>query len=331
MTKEVHREAVLKLRAAQLKEGHSLNSRKSYRGWIVRYRDARIEKRCRDVQSFLDLLIYGEDRVSPPTIHQAVNALVFYYKHVLERPIAPDSLTFPKRSRHRKQRDVPTHQEVMEIFSHMRGLPLLQAELLYGTSSRITALLTLRMKDLDLVRGNVQFQFDKGGKCRTLPLPRTLLPKLHAHIAAIRQQWIEDQAQGIICPIDPPSLAKKIGKRKLGSLPWYWLFPSASVRGKDRWHATSKSLSSALDRACVKTGSTRRISPHTLRHAGATALLDRGENPRRIQEHLGHTHLETTEIYLHSTARDGLASPLDAPPMQPDIVPHVPLRQAAQA
>lgn len=178
--KEEHREAALKLRAAQLKEGHLLNSRKSYRGWMIRYRDARLEKRCRDVQGFLDLLIHGEKYVAPPTIHQAVNALVFYHKHVLGRPIPPDSLKFPRRSRHKSQRDCPTHQEVMDIFSHMRGLPLLQAEMLYGTSGRITALLTLRMKDLDLVRGNVSFRFDKGGKSRTLPLPRTLLPKLHA-------------------------------------------------------------------------------------------------------------------------------------------------------
>lgn len=213
------------------------------------------------------------------------------------------------------------------MFSHMRGMPLLHAELLYGTAGRITALLTLRMKDLDLIRGNVTFRFDKGGKTRTVPLPRSILPKLHAHVAMVRQQWTEDQAAGVICPVDPPSLARKIGPRKLASLPWYWLFPSAALRGGERWHATSKSLSSSLDKAAKEAGITRRVSPHTLRHAGATALLERGENPRRIQEHLGHTHLETTEIYLHATGRDGLVSPLDIPP--PEAANVTPIRKPA--
>lgn len=316
----IHAEAIQKLRQAQLKEGHSKNTRDSYRGWVIQYREARISKQCQNLQKFLDLLIYGDRRVSPATIHQAVCALVFYHRNVLGIVIPPESLHFPRRNRHRNHPDIPTHQEVMDLFSHMRGLPLLQAELLYGTSARITALLSLRLKDIDLIRGTVSYRFDKGGKTRTIPLPRTILPKLHAHIAVIRQQWTEDHARGIHCPIDPPSLARKIGTAKLSTLPWYWLFPSSSIRGKERWHTTSKALSSSIDLAAKRSGIMRRITPHTLRHASATALLERGENPRRIQEHLGHTHLETTEIYLHATATDGLSSPLDAPPTHPRIL-----------
>lgn len=325
MRERDHRDAVLALKNAQLKAGHSRNTRISYRGWVIRYREARMAMACRDVQGFLDLLIHGGngiERVGAATIHQAVNALVFYHREVLGMPIPPDALKFPRRSRHRNHPDIPTHEEVLAMFSQMRGLPLLQAELLYGTAGRVTALLTLRLKDVDLMRGNVTFRFDKGGKTRTVPLPRTLMPKLHAHVAMVRQQWTEDHAAGVICPVDPPSLARKIGPGKLSSMPWYWLFPSAALRGKERWHATSRSLGSALDRAAVEAGITRRVNPHTLRHAGATALLERGENPRRIQEHLGHCHLETTEIYLHATGRDGLVSPLDAPPvMAPNVVP----------
>lgn len=213
------------------------------------------------------------------------------------------------------------------MFSHMRGLPLLQAELLYGTAGRITALLTLRMKDIDLLRGNLTFRFDKGGKTRTVPLPQSLLPKLHAHVAGVRQQWAEDHEAAVICPVDPPSLARKLGARKLASLPWYWLFPSAACRNGERWHATSRALSAALDKAAVAAGITRRVSPHVLRHAGATSLLERGENPRRIQEHLGHSNLETTEIYLHATGRDGLVSPLDVPP--PAATKVTPIRRPA--
>lgn len=321
--REVHREAIEKLRNAQLKEDHAKKTRDSYRGWVIRYRNARLQRRCRDVQGFLDILIHGHDgeRVGRDSISQAVNALVFYHRHVLNNPIPENSLKFPRRSRNRNHPDIPSHQEVVALFSHMRGLPLLQAEMQYGTASRPTALLSLRLKDVDLIRGNVTFRFDKGGKTRTVPLPQVLLPKLHAHIASIRLQWREDHDRGIICPVDPPSLMRKIGERKLATLPWYWLFPSAAVKGNHRWHATSRALSSALDRAAIESGITRRITPHSLRHAGATALVDRGENPRRIQEHLGHSRLETTEIYLHSTAKHGLKSPLDMPPSEAGVVP----------
>ena len=60
----------------------------------------------------------------------------------------------------------------------------------------------------------------------------------------------------------------------------------------------------------------KRVSPHVFRHSNATALLDRGENIRTIQEHLGHTNLETTEIYTHARGSESLISPLDLPPLQ---------------
>ncbi len=67
----------------------------------------------------------------------------------------------------------------------------------------------------------------------------------------------------------------------------------------------------------------KRVSPHVFRHSNATALLDRGENIRTIQEHLGHTHVETTEIYTHAKGSDAVISPLDLPPIQQIDVSHI--------
>lgn len=314
-----HREAIVALRAAQLKKGHALNTRKTYRHWVIRYREARLAHRCRDLQGWLDMLATGTDRVGPKTIKQALNALIFYHRHVLD--LDPGPLRIPRVPRHRNVPVWLTHPEVLAILSHMRGLPLLQAELIYATGSRITALLTLRLKDIDLQKGLLAFRYDKGGKSRTVRLAATSLPRLSAHIEAMRQQWADDHAAGIYCPIDPPSLMRKLGRARLGSLPFYWLFPSAEIRGDQRWHATSKSLSSQIARAAEAAGITKRVSPHVLRHSNATALLERGENPRRIQEHLGHSRLETTEIYMHATASGSVISPLDAPPAGPSILP----------
>ena len=59
----------------------------------------------------------------------------------------------------------------------------------------------------------------------------------------------------------------------------------------------------------------KRVSPHVFRHSNATTLLQYGENIRTIQEHLGHTNVETTEIYTHANGSTGVVSPLDRVPM----------------
>jgi site-specific recombinase XerD len=210
----------------------------------------------------------------------------------------------------------------MDLIGRMEGLARLQAELLYGTGSRITALLTLRLKDIDLGRGLVTFRHDKGGKSRTVRLPSAAMPRLQAHVSAVRLQWEADKARGIICPSPEPSIMKKLGRPRFGTLPFCWLFPSATVRGVERWHTTDRALTAGLKRAAEEAGILKRVSPHVFRHSNATALLDRGENIRTIQEHLGHTNVETTEIYTHATGSDAVISPLDmAPPVRPSIIP----------
>ncbi len=315
------REAILALKNAQLEAGHLVNTRKTYRGWVMRYRAARLARQCQDLQSYLTHLSTVE-RVNPKTVHQALNALKFYHEQVLGIQIAPNSLKIPKKNPHKNIPVWLTHEEAMDLLSHISGPARLQAEMLYGTGSRINALLTLRLKDIDLARGLVTFRFDKGGKSRTVRLPSYILPRLQPHIAQVRQQWEHDHVRGIACPSPEPSLCKKLGRRTFTTLPWYWLFPSATLRGQDRWHATDRAIASAIQAAAQAAGFTKRITPHTLRHSNATALLDRGENIRRIQEHLGHTHLETTEIYTHAMGRESLISPLDsAPPARPNITP----------
>jgi site-specific recombinase XerD len=115
---------------------------------------------------------------------------------------------------------------------------------------------------------------------------------------------------------------RKLGRKTFASLPWYWLFPSSKVTSGERWHATEDHLAVALKKAAAAAGITKRVTLHTVRHSNATALLQRGVDIRTIQEHLGHTHVETTEIYTHATGSHAVVSPLDAPPIiQPAHVP----------
>ena len=315
------REAVIALKDAQLKAGHLVSTRKSYRAWVIRYRAARRARQCRDLQTYLDHLTTVE-RVNPKTVRHALNALKFYQEKVLGIEVPPNSLRLPKVNPHKNVPVWLTHEEAMDLIGRMDGLPRLQAEMLYGTGSRITALMTLRLKDIDLGRGIVVFRHDKGGKSRSVRLPAMVMPRLQAHVAAVRLQWEADRQRGIICPSPEPSLMRKLGVKRFGTLAWYWLFPSAAVRGAKRWHATDKALASALQKAAEEAGSMKRVSPHVFRHSNATALLERGENIRTIQEHLGHTNVETTEIYTHATCSEAVISPLDmAPPVRPAILP----------
>lgn len=311
-----HNQALAKLNDAQRIAGHAVSTRQQYAQWVIRYRDARLAKTCRDLQTYLDRLSTVE-KVNPKTVRQALNALKFYHEKVLGLAIAPDSIRLPKINQNRNIPVWLTHCEAVDLLSRMDGVARLQAEMLYGTGSRITALLTLRLKDLDLQKGLITYRFDKGGKSRTVRLPRACMPRLNAHIAAVRLQWESDHQRGITCPCDDESLMRKLGRARFGTLPFCWLFPSRDIRGAARWHATNRALADGLKKAAAESGIMKRVSPHVLRHSNATALLERGENIRALQDHLGHTHVETTEIYTHASGTGSLISPLDLPPIQP--------------
>ena len=104
---------------------------------------------------------------------------------------------------------------------------------------------------------------------------------------------------------------RKFGDRTFGTLPWYWLFPSATARGNARWHSTDKRLVTALRDAAAHLGITQRVNPHALRHSFATGLLRDGVDLRRIQEQMGHSSLDTTELDLHTSGGNTVRSPLD--------------------
>jgi len=317
------REAIMALKNAQLEKGHMINTRKSYRGWMLRYRDARRSGICRNLQGFLThLSTDARAKVNPKTVRQALNALKFYHEKVLGIEIPPNSLTVPAIN---KNRNIPvwlTHEEAMDLISRMSGDERLQAEMLYGTGSRIMALLTLRLKDLDMQKGLITFRHDKGGKSRTVRLPRSVMHRLMTHIAAVRLQWEQDRKKGVIYPTAEPEEMKKLGRARYGTLPFCWLFPSAVRRGEERWHATDHALTDGLKKAAEEAGIMKRVSPHVFRHSNATALLERGENIRTLQEHLGHTNVETTEIYTHANGTNAVISPMDYPPIpQVDVIP----------
>src|SRR5262249_2776288 len=110
----------------------------------------------------------------------------------------------------------------------MEGVPKLQAELLYGAGLRLLECCRLRVKDIDLARGQIVVRDGKGEKDRVAPLPERLRDKLKAQIAAVQQLHRRDLARGHGRVWLPYAYAAKWpqANRELG---WQYLFPSARL------------------------------------------------------------------------------------------------------
>jgi integrase/recombinase XerD len=140
-------------------------------------------------------------------------------------------------------------------------------ELLYASGLRVSELIALQMVSVNLRQGVVRV-VGKGNKERLVPVGETALDWL--------QRYIRDGRQELL--------------RAGGSV----LFPSRLGRAMTRqtfWHA--------IKRYAVAAGIQKSISPHTLRHAFATHLVDNGADLRAVQMMLGHSDLSTTQIYTH--------------------------------
>ena len=296
---------------AALNAGLSRNTRKSYAATIFEFTSMLKECRITGPQDYFDFLA-SVKQLSPNTVCHALNPLKFLYESVLQKEFG--EYRVPKRNRSKPMRAVLSMADILRMMDHMdERVPRLQTGLLAGCGMRITSdMLTLRLKDVRLNDRIITIFDAKGGKTRPIRIPEFLAADLEIQIRACRRQWEKDKARNIICPHPQESLMRKLGRRTLQTLPWYWLFPSSTVRGDERWHSTDKRLVTALREAADHLGITQRVNPHALRHSFATALLRNGADIRCIQEQMGHTSIETTALYLHTAGSNTVASPLDS-------------------
>ena len=187
---------------------------------------------------------------------------------------------------------------------------------------RIAEGLQLRVKDIDFGHRAVIVREGKGGKDRVLMLPQSLEPALRAQLAHAHGLWERDQADAKGGVEMPDALARKY-PRAGASWPWFWVFPQAahSVDPRSgvvrRHHLYDQTFQRAFKRAVMAAGVHKPATPHTLRHAFATHLLQSGYDIRTVQDLLGHADVATTMIYTHVLKVGGGAvrSPLDAMPV----------------
>lgn len=298
------------------------NTRSTYHGWVRSFyrfnRKPASQWTGDDVRHWM-LDLHHRD-YSPVSRKQALNAVVFVFRYVLCRDLG--HLDLPPMPRvHQTLRVVPSRDELGRIFAGLVGQPKLMAALMYGAGLRIGECVKLRVKDIDLAGLTINVWFGKGDKCRRTVLPVLLVPALRRHLAWLKSQHDLDLSAGAGLVELPGRLAVKYknANREFG---WQWLFPSTIRRGQYRWHATDESVSKQMRGAVRAAGITKRITPHTLRHAFATHAMQAGNDIKTVQELLGHEDLNTTAIYLHGDTAQGV-SPLDAfaRPVQPVELP----------
>ena len=300
---------------------YSWRTEQTYREWawrLAHFVGARglEEATGEDIKGFLsDLSVRG--RVAVATQKQALNALVFLFREALG--CEPGDLSGYELSRRgRRLPAVLTRQECVLLFEALPGTARLMAELMYGSGLRLTELLRLRIKDVDLDRLRLTVRAGKGDKDRMTVLPEKLTERLRAHRDRVRELFDTDRAADLVGVWLPEALERKYpGAGK--SWEWQWLFPSRQVMRDPhsglsrRHHVLDASFQQAIRVAARAAKLNKRVTPHVLRHSFATHLLESGVDIRSLQELLGHADVATTQIYTHVVARPGLGviSPLD--------------------
>jgi integron integrase len=298
----------------------AVRTEQAYVQWIRRYIAFHGRRHPRDlgapaVEAFLSHLAV-ERKVSAGTQNQALQALLFLYRHVLSTEL-PWLEDVTRASRPRRLPVVLSRAEVRAVMAQLDGAPWLVAGLLYGSGLRLMEALRLRIKDLDLERGELMVRDGKGAKDRATVLPGALAVPLRGHMARLHEKYLEDRRRGVRVAMPDAMGRKKPGAAQ--SWGWQFLFPAADpwTDGRTglqtRVHLHEKVVQRAMQQAVRMAGITRPASCHTLRHCFATHLLEDGYDIRTLQELLGHADVSTTMLYTHVTNKGarGVRSPLD--------------------
>ena len=298
---------------------YSIRTEKTYWYWIrffIRFHGIRhpLDMGEAEVREFLTWLAV-ERNVAAATQNQALNALVFLYGKVLERPLG-DIGEAVRAKRPAKLPVVLSHSEAMQVISNLECPYDLMASLMYGAGLRVTETTRIRLKDIDFRRQVITVRDGKGGKDRTTLLPDSLHARLKDRATWIRKEWKTNPSDYSV-PVSLPFALDRKYPNAGRSLEWQWLFPSAGLctdgSGKVvRHHVHVSSVQRAVKMAVKQAGITKPAGCHTLRHSFATELLARGSDIRTVQELLGHADLRTTQIYTHVLGQGfaGVQSPL---------------------
>ncbi|WP_369691732.1 integron integrase, partial [Halomonas caseinilytica] len=308
-----------RVKATMRVKRYSPRTEKTYCYWIrffIRFHGVRHPASMgeSEVHAFLEHLAI-QRHVAAATQNQALNALVFLYRHVLDQPLG-DIGDFSRAKRPRRLPIVLSHDEVMRVLDNLSGPMHLMATLMYGSGLRVLETCRLRVRDIDFDRRVITVRAGKGDKDRTTLLPSSCAPALQQQINTSRDQLGYRLKQASVPVSLPHALNRKYPTAGL-SLSWQWLFPASRPCFNDEGdvvlhHIHPSAVQKAVKRAMRAASLQRPGSCHALRHSFATQLLSQGTDIRTVQELLGHKSVETTQIYTHVLGSEfaGVRGPL---------------------
>jgi len=311
-----------RLREALRSHHYSRRTEQTYCHWVKRFIFFHNMRHPADmaepeINAYLTNLAVKE-KISASTQNQALSALLFLYRHVLDREIGD----LGEVIRARKPRHLPvvmTREETRAVLSRLKGDKWLMASLMYGAGLRLMECLRLRVQDVDFARNEITVRDGKGAKDRVTMLPLSLNTPLQKHLQTVKDIHEKDLADRWGRVQMPYALDRKYPNAS-ADWRWQWIFPQESRWRKretgeqGRHHVHESIVQKAVKEAVAKAGLVKHVSCHTFRHSFATHLLQDGYDIRTIQELLGHKDVSTTMIYTHVLNRGGhgVRSPADS-------------------
>ena len=264
-----------------LRRRYSSNTIRTYcsmfRGFMTFYRDHDLDTITDEqIKAYLEHLI-EKKQISTSTQNQVINAIKFYYEHVLGREKKKYWIDRPRKEK--KLPIVISQKEVIRLIVAAKNIKhQCVIGLLYSAGLRRSELIGLRLQDINFDRRQIFIRAAKGKKDRVTILSERMVVGLTKYLQEYR--------------------------------PNYWLFESPN-----RKQYSASSVGMIVKRACERAG-IRKITPHALRHSFATHIMERGTDTRYIQKLLGHENLETTAIYTHvsKSSLQNISSPFDQIP-----------------
>lgn len=258
----------------------SPKTRKEYlrcaRWFVVYHRRPPEELGENEVRDFL-LHLATERKVGASTRRVYLAAIRFLYRVTLRRPEVVSQIPWP-----RVDSALPDILSGTEVQALLDAIPSMKHRAIlmttYGLGLRISEVCTLGVGDIDSKRMLVHIRGPKRGRDRFVPLPERVL-------FTLRRYWVAERPQGQL------------------------LFPGQTVGSAVSVDAVRSHLRAAASAAKLE----KRVTPHMLRHAFATHLLELGTDLRVIQMLLGHGSLRSTLRYTRVTTRhlSGTTSPVD--------------------
>jgi len=273
---------------------YSRRTEKAYVAWIRRYivfhgKRHPLELGAAEITRFLSALA-TQGGVAASTQNQALSALLFLYRDVLEQDLPwLDGVVRAKRTE--RLPVVLTRDEVRAVIRQLQGPTRLMAVLLYGAGLRLLECARLRVKDVDFARNLVVVRSGKGDKDRVTLLPGTLKGDLARHLEEAKRQHDDDLQHGAGWVELPWALARKYPNAGR-EWAWQWVFPATRMY-VDRVTASAAGISftSPCSSGRLRTPSGAPASP----------------SPQRA------TRFAMTMIYTHVLNRGpaGVLSPAD--------------------